>query len=149
MISHQLIVPPTCDDADGQSGGPCPWFVPEYDMIYNADEVLSVLRRHPHVRVALHGHVHANSLTTRAGIAFVTTASADEYPMQWREVVVRACEVELHTRALAPQGLVDQSAARETRGLNKAKRGSPLANHLVVRTCSRSGGARHRHRQAR
>ena len=51
--------------------------------------MLRLLRQPPNVvRLCLHGHVHANTLTTRHGIAFVTNAAAGEYPMQWREVAV-------------------------------------------------------------
>lgn len=101
-------------------------------------QVLAILRRFAHVRLSLHGHVHANSLTARAGIAFVSTASADEYPMQWREVIVRQCEIELRMHSLVLPGLLDESARREAgrgAGRNEAKRGGPMDNNVILRTC--------------
>ena len=35
----------------------------------------------------------SNSFTSAFGIPFVTTSSASEYPMMWREVVVLVCGV--------------------------------------------------------
>ena len=136
IVTHQLLVPPT----DRLGGGRCPWFVHRYDMVDNADAVLSVMSRFDHVVLCLHGHVHANSLTRHRGVAFVTTAAADEYPMMWREVIVRHCDVELTTRALPlPRTVVEQSALRDTRGFNDAKRGDTDDNHVVlrVRRCGR------------
>ena len=74
-------------------------------------------------RLALHGHVHANSLTWHLGIPFVTTSAADEYPLMWREVAVRGCEIELRTHALDLPALLDESKRRDTRGVNTAKLG--------------------------
>ncbi len=48
-------------------------------------QVVELLSRYPHVRLCLHGHVHGHSLTTRGGIVYVSTASASEYPLAWRE----------------------------------------------------------------
>jgi hypothetical protein len=69
---------------------------------------------------------------------FVTTSAADEYPMMWREVVVRRCAVELATRPLELPELRDESARRDTRGVNDAKRGAAGDNHVTLR--SRGGG---------
>ena len=105
-------------------------------------QVLNLLSRYPHVRLSLHGHVHANSLTTHGGIAFVTTSSASEYPMQWREVIVRECEIEMRTRALpVPSDTLAMSRRRETgRGdpdeRNRAKVGGALENHLLLSVCT-------------
>ena len=60
------------------------WLSWRGDFIDNRLEVLGLLARHTHVRLSLHGHVHANTLTTRHGVAFVTGAAASEYPMQVR-----------------------------------------------------------------
>ena len=132
LVTHQLLVKPT-----DRSGRIASWLQLPDDMIENADEVLDVLRRFSHVRLSLHGHVHANSLTTRNGIVFVTTAAASEYPMQWREVIVRPCELELRTRSLTvPPELLDRSARREAGrgvGRNEAKRGLAADNHAIVR----------------
>ena len=129
IIAHQLFVHPT-----GSSGDVHTWFVPQYDLVENAHEVVAVLRRHaPRVRLSLHGHVHANSLTTRGGVPFVTTSAASEYPMMWREVIVRRCELELRTHALELPELLDKSARRDTRGVNDAKRGGDAENHIVLR----------------
>ena len=51
IVAHQLLVPPV----DG-SGRRCAWFVPQYDLVENAEEVLQVLHRHSHVRLVLHAH---------------------------------------------------------------------------------------------
>ena len=106
------------------------------DFIDNREEVLALLARYDHVRLSLHGHVHANSIATRGGVVFVTTASAAEYPMHWREVRVRPCEVELRTHALDLPEVLQKSRERDTRnGRNAAKLGEPLANNLLLRTC--------------
>ena len=47
--------------------------------------MVELLSRYPHVRLCLHGHVHGHSLTTHDGIVYVSTASASEYPLAWRE----------------------------------------------------------------
>ena len=134
LIIHQLLVPPT--DA---SGAVHRWFVPQYDLVENAAEVLSVIRQHaPRVQLSLSGHVHANSLTTRHGVPFVTTSSASEYPMMWREVIVRRCAIELRTHSLDLPDLRDKSAKRDTRGVNDAKLGGVAENHVVLRN---RGGA--------
>ena len=134
LIIHQLLVPPT--DA---SGAVHRWFVPQYDLVENAAEVLSVIRQHaPRVQLSLSGHVHANSLTTRYGVPFVTTSSASEYPMMWREVIVRRCAIELRTHSLDLPDLRDKSAKRDTRGVNDAKLGGVAENHVVLRN---RGGA--------
>ena len=136
LISHQLLVQPR-----DVNGGVASWLVLPDDMVENAAQVLTLLQRYPHVRLSLHGHVHANSLSTHGRIAFVSTASADEFPMQWREVIVRECEVELRTRSLpVPPDTLDRSRRREVgRGnaneRNRAKIGGPLENHMILSTC--------------
>ena len=89
----------------------------------------------------MHGHVHANSVTKYGGITFVTSAAADEYPMHWREVIVRQCEVELRTHPIPiPPDILEKSRLREAgRGdptsRNSAKRGAPRDNHAIIRIC--------------
>ena len=56
--------------------------------------------------------MHANTLTTRHGIAFVTNAAAGEYPMQWREVAVSPCELQIRTRSLQAPALLEKSRQR-------------------------------------
>jgi hypothetical protein len=136
IIAHQLLVVPT--DANNNA---VPWFTASQDLIDNADEVLAVFGRFSHVRLSLHGHVHANSVTTRGGIPFVTTASADEYPMAWREIIVRKCEIELRMRHLTLPTLRDMSATRETRGINAAKLGGLTENNVVLPLRGRCGHA--------
>ena len=102
------------------------------DFIDNREEVLALLARYDHVRLSLHGHVHANTLTTRHGIAFVTNAAAGEYPMQWREVHVLPCEVRLRAHELGLPQLLDKSRRRETRGVNEGKAGREVANINLV-----------------
>ena len=88
------------------------------------------------MRLSLHGHVHANTLTTRHGIAFVTNAAAGEYPMQWREVAVSPCELQIRTRSLQAPALLEKSRQRDTRpNRNEIKAGDELANAVSVRTC--------------
>ena len=137
LVAHQLLVQPR-----DTSGRVVSWLMLPDDMVENANQVLNMLRRYPHVRLSLHGHVHANSLTTHGGIAFVSTASADEYPMHWREVIVRECEVEMRTHALpvAP-AMLEKSRQREAgRGdpdvRNRAKVGGALENHLLLSLCT-------------
>jgi hypothetical protein len=102
------------------------------DFIDNRHEVLRLLRQHPHVRLALHGHVHANTLATQHGIAFASGASAGEFPMQWREVHVLPCEVRLRAHELGLPQLLDKSRRRETRGVNEGKAGREVANINLV-----------------
>ena len=131
VVVHQLLVEPL--DAEGNAAS---WVVPSEDMVDNRHAVLDVLTRYTNVKLVLHGHVHANSLATRGGIAFVSTAAAGEYPMHWREVKVRRCELELRTRALELPALLEKSLSRESRsGRNQAKLGGTLANTLLLRTC--------------
>ena len=133
LVTHQLLVKPI-----DRTGHVASWLMLPDDMIENAEDVLTLLRRYSHVKLALHGHVHANSLTVRNGIAFVSTASATEYPMQWREVIVRPCDIELHTRSLHLPELLNRSARREAgrgEGRNMAKRGDAIDNHVILQTC--------------
>ena len=91
-MTHQLLVKP-------RQNWPCAgWLMLPDDMIENAEGL--PFPGYSARKLALHGHVHANSLTVRNGIAFVSTASATEYPMQWREVIVRPCDIELLTRRI-------------------------------------------------
>ena len=88
------------------------------------------------MRLSFHGHVHANTLTTRHGVAFVTSAAASEYPMQWREVSVRPCELQIHARSIDAPALREKSRLRDTRvGRNEIKAGTPRANAVSIRTC--------------
>ncbi len=131
LIGHQLLVAPAT--AEGRLAS---WYQPPDDMVDNAERVLALLRRYPHVHLSLHGHVHANSLTTRGGVAFVSTSSAVEYPMQWREVIVRECEIELRSRQLRLPAVLDESVRRESRKWrNQAKSGDTADNLLTIRTC--------------
>ena len=115
LISHQLLVEPITPGA----AGTLPAFLNlQQDFVDNRHEVLRLLKKHPHVRLSLHAHVHANTLTMRHGIVFVSSASASEYPMQWREVQMLPCEVRLRTRPLHLPLLLDKSARRESRGAN-------------------------------
>jgi hypothetical protein len=132
LVGHQLLVQPT--DVHGHAAS---WYLPSEDSVDNAEAVLAVLRRYSHVRLSLHGHVHANSLTMQSGVAFVSSAAAAEFPMQWREVTVRPCELELRSRFLDLPTLRSKSAARDTRpGRNEAKRGGALDNLVTIRTCA-------------
>jgi hypothetical protein len=127
----QLLVEPR--DVDDNIVG---WLEGEVDMIADRSQVLSVLGRFDHVRLSLHGHVHANSITTRNGIVYATIASPLEYPMQWREVRVSKCQVELRAHTLAVPEASRRSRELETRlGRNDAKKGSDLANHVVIEIC--------------
>ena len=133
------------EDEGGQEGGgereedegALPgWLGWRGDFIDNRVEVLGLLARHSHVRLSFHGHVHANTLTTRHGVAFVTSAAASEYPMQWREVSVRPCELQIHARSIDAPALREKSRLRDTRGgRNEIKAGTPRANAVSIRTC--------------
>ena len=115
LISHQLLVEPITPGA----AGTLPAFLNlQQDFVDNRHEVLRLLKKHPHVRLSLHAYAHANTLTMRHGIVFVSSASASEYPMQWREVQMLPCEVRLRTRPLHLPLLLDKSARRESRGAN-------------------------------
>jgi 3',5'-cyclic AMP phosphodiesterase CpdA len=137
LVGHQLLVQPR-----EPSGAVVSWLEVPVDMVENANQVLNLLSRYPHVRLSLHGHVHANSLTTYGGIAFVTTSSASEYPMQWREVIVRECEIEMRTRTLpvASETLAMSRQREAGRGdpdeRNRAKLGGVLENHLLLSVCT-------------
>ncbi|KAL1523866.1 hypothetical protein AB1Y20_018785 [Prymnesium parvum] len=131
LVMHQLLVEPV-----NAVGATVDWIIAAEDLVDNRDQVLEVLSRYHHIVLSLHGHVHANSLATRHGIAFISTASAGEYPMHWREIQVRACEIELRTRALNLPALLEKSRGRDNReNRNPAKLGESLANNLLIRTC--------------
>lgn len=135
VIVHQLLVPPT-----DENGVLHRWFVAQYDLVENAHEVLAILRKRSHVvRLVLHGHVHANSLTMWHGVPFMSSSAVAEYPMTWREVLVSPCELEVRTHALDVPELLDKSAKRDTRGVNEAKRGGQREQHLLLRGLCRRG----------
>ena len=143
LVMHQLLaVPDTSPEGDGgESRPPNPfsWLDIRQDFVQNRLEVLSILGRFSHVRLSLHGHVHANSLTVKQGIAFVSTASVGEYPMHWREVSIYPCHLRLTTHPLAHAALLKQSYTRESRtGRNRIKMGTTLANDVVIHTCGPS-----------
>ena len=114
-------------------------------------QVLRLLKKHPHVRLSLHAHVHANTLTVRHGVVFASSASAAEFPMQWREVHVLPCEVRLRARSLGLPLLLDKSARRESRGgnsgaeVNVAKASLPSVSRLYS---SEQGGGQRGTRQS-
>jgi len=127
LVLHQLLAMPATDAS---------WLDEREDFVDNRAEVLALLARYEHVRLSLHGHVHANSLTTQNGIAFVSTAAAGEYPMQWREVSVYRCEVRLITHTLELPELREKSRHRDSRtGRNEIKLGPAIANSISLRTC--------------
>ena len=76
LIMHQLLVPPL--RADGTLPPNVDW---RQDFVDNRLDVLRALRPHSHVRLSLHGHVHANTLASQGGVVFVTVASAAEFPI--------------------------------------------------------------------
>jgi len=105
-------------------------------MIADRGAVLDVLAQFSHVRLSLHGHVHANSITTRGGVVYVTSAALMEYPMQWREVRVSDCQIELRTHQLPLPAALIKSQELETRsGRNLAKKGTLSSNHVVLEIC--------------
>lgn len=123
LVMHQLLVEPLGGD------GALPRFLDRrQDFVDNRLEVLAVLEQHGNVRLSLHGHVHANSLTVQHGIVFASSASIGEFPMQWREVHVLPCEIRLRARPLGMPALLEKSARRETRGVNDGKEGRDSAN---------------------
>jgi len=123
LVMHQLLAEPLGGD------GALPRFLDRrQDFVDNRLEVLRVLKQHSHVRLSLHGHVHANTLTVQHGIVFASSASVGEFPMQWREVHVLPCEIRLRARPLGMPALLQKSARRETRGVNDGKEGRDIAN---------------------
>jgi len=128
LVVHQLLAMPNPQPA---------WLDVREDFVDNRGEVLSLLSNYDHVRLSLHGHVHANSLTTAHGIPFVSTAAAAEFPMQWREVAIFACEIHLSTRSIdPPTAVVEKSRRRDTRaGRNEIKIGPAIANSIIISTC--------------
>ena len=136
LVMHQLLVSPV-DESEQEDESALPgWLGWRGDFIDNRGEVLALLARHSHVRLSFHGHVHANTLTTRHGVAFVSNAAVSEYPMQWREVTVLPCELQIRTRSIQAPVLREKSRLRDTRaGRNEIKVGTQLANAVSVRTC--------------
>lgn len=145
LVMHQLLVDPSAGQptdgsthrgqtGDGPPGGS--WIESTQDFILNRAEVLSLLSNFDNVRLSLHGHVHANSIVTRRGVAFVTTASPIEFPMHWREVTVHECELRLTTHAIDVPRQRDKSRQADRRGgRNGFKLGPAAANSVVIRTC--------------
>jgi 3',5'-cyclic AMP phosphodiesterase CpdA len=111
------------------------------DMIDNRKEVLALITRFPGVvRLSLHGHVHANTLVHAYGVAFATLSSTSEYPMQWHELQLDACEARLLQRPLDLAEERRLSALRDTRpGHNRVKLGfqlgATMGERVVVPTC--------------
>jgi 3',5'-cyclic AMP phosphodiesterase CpdA len=123
--------------ADARPGAS--WLEGTQNFIRNRGEVLRLLSSFDNVRLSLHGHVHANSIATQQGIAFVTTASPIEYPMHWREVSVHECEIRLTTHAVdVPRQRKRSRQADRRPGRNGAKMGSADANSVIIRTCTPS-----------
>jgi len=132
LAMHQLLVSPV-DEGVQETELPG-WLDWHGDFVDNRAEVLALLARHSHVRLSFHGHVHANTLTTRHGTVFVTNAAGGEYPMHWREVSVHPCEIRIRTRAIEAPALLEKSRLRDTRpNRNHIKRGEQLANGASVR----------------
>ena len=111
------------------------------DMIDNRKEVLALITRFPGVvRLSLHGHVHANTLVHAYGVAFATLSSTSEYPMQWHELQLDACEARLLQRPLDLAEERRLSSIRDTRpGHNRVKLGfqlgATMGERVVVPTC--------------
>jgi len=126
---------PSFEEASGPS------WIGSGDMIDNRGEVLEVIARYPGVvRLSLHGHVHANTLVRAHGVAFVTLSSTTEYPMQWHELQLDACEARLLQRPLELPDERRLSERRDTRpGRNRIKLGlasaSAMGGRVVVSTC--------------
>lgn len=136
LVMHQLLVSPVDESKQGGESELPSWLDWRGDFVDNRGEVLALLARYSHVRLSFHGHVHANTLTSRHGVAFVTNAAASEYPMQWREVTVRPCELQIRTRSIQAPVLFEKSRLRDTRaGRNQIKVGTQLANAVSLRTC--------------
>ena len=111
------------------------------DLIYNGHEVIALLGRYPHVTLSLHGHVHANTATTMrlAGgheLTLMSLASTTEYPLQWHEVTLRPCALELRHRPIDAPELANASLLRENRpGFARVKNQSAADPGLYIRTC--------------
>lgn len=118
------------DVLDPMADASMPAWIAEGDMIDNRHEVLQLLSRYPHVvRFALHGHIHANTLTTWHGIDFITLAATTEYPMQWFELALGECTASLVARPLGLSGLRAESHVRDNRPWrNELKRGRLVRN---------------------
>ena len=152
LCMHQLLVDPSSaaemDDEErrrrrgkgsiGSGVGGSAWLHPvansapswiaEGDMVKNRAEVLRVLGRYSRVvRLSLHGHVHANTVTRWRGIPFVTLSSTTEWPLQWHSLQLEACgafTLQQHDLNLA-DAVREESRARDTRpGRNRIKLGS-------------------------
>ena len=98
------------------SGGGPSW-IGAGDLIRNRAEVLRVLSNHTRtVKLSVHGHVHANTITRWRGIPFVTLAATTEWPMQWHELQLAPCALKLvqHDLRLPPATRVE-SMRRDTR----------------------------------
>ena len=105
-----------------------PSWIAQGDMVRNRAEVLHVLARYSRVvRLSLHGHVHANTVTRWRGIPFVTLSSTTEWPMQWHSLQLEPCGAyTLHQHDLKlPAAVREESRARDTRpSRNRIKLGS-------------------------
>ena len=124
-------------EPEDEQGVTVDWLEGEVDMIADRHMVLAIIGRFPHVRLSMHGHVHANSITLRGGVAYVTSAALTEYPMQWQEIRVSDCEIELRTHQLVLPAALHASQILETRaGRNLAKKGRASANHVVIEACA-------------
>ena len=157
LLSHQLLVDPTAPDdderrrerkrrlSDGGRGGDLSWLGPgepsgssgpswigEGDMVRNRAEVLRVVARYPGtIRLALAGHVHANTLVRWHGIPFVSLASTSEWPMQWHELLLGPCTLRLlqHDLRLPPATRLESMRRDSRPNRNRIKLGLARRPH--------------------
>ncbi|KAL1510862.1 hypothetical protein AB1Y20_005694 [Prymnesium parvum] len=145
LAMHHPLLDPAAPPARRRRGGAAAYLGPAAeawagpgDLVDNREEVLAVLARHTGVlRLALHGHVHANTLTWWRGVPFVTLASTSEFPLEWHELVLADCELRLVRHALDLPALRHKSYAQDTRaGRNAIKQGpASLAQGLRLDVC--------------
>ena len=127
LLMHQLLVEPV----DEYGGGGAPEWLDRPRRPRRQRRRGARAHRAPPARAAVlpraRAREHADG--ARPHCAFVSLASAGEWPMQWREARLFGCEAELRTHQLAMPALLERSRLRDTRGgRNAAKLGDALDN---------------------
>ncbi len=77
--------------------------------LVNSELFMSLLRRHPQVRLLLSGHRHMHYIVPAGHMTQVTTAALIEYPIEFRDVHVYDDRIEIHTLGLSNEEYANRS----------------------------------------
>ena len=75
----------------------------------NGDLLIEILRRHPHVKAILSGHLHMHFIVPLEGMIQVVTGAMPEFPVEYREFHVYDDRIEIRTCPLSDTSLAARS----------------------------------------